>query len=218
MAYKIDETLRYIISNWYGVYMKNELKELLTKIIDKDIIPTYTLSHLNINKINIADTPATAHRVTFSGTFSNRELPIIVFNYGFIYLGKAEKEQKWKVWEKEQDEWKVIWFENINDGTIENKMVKLYETRTDKKRDTKIKSFEFTPCDDKPAEFTNFICALTYAFNSYVQILDLPNKTLFDTLYLSALTACKQSGGQRKTKRSKRTRRNKKCKRCTRRS
>ena len=223
MTYKIEETLEDI-SNWTGIYMKEGLLELIKAIISRNIIPPYTLSYLNEKRYNIATTPITNHRVTFSGTFSNRELPILIFNYGFIYLGKAEKDQKWKLWEEEQDEWKVIWFENIISGTIENKMVELHETRTNKKGDTVIKRFNFTPCKDNPTEFTNFICALTYAFNSYIEDIRQPNNELFETLYLSALTACKQSGGRRKTKRSKhskrstRNMRNKKCKRRTYRS
>jgi hypothetical protein len=218
MGYKLID-----IYNWNGIHNKEQLLTLINSIKNKDIIPPNTLIHMNIKQIGIQNIPITYHRVTFSG----RELPIIIFSYGFIYLGKETRKEKWKIWElleEPKDEWKVIWFENITDGTIENDSVTLNEK----------KEFKFTPYEDKSKDnsennsenksnkFTTFKDGLHDAFKDYIDIADDTNKELFKRLYDSIPKSLGKPlgirGGRRKTKRSKRSkhsRRNKKCKRRT---
>ena len=174
--------------------------------------------------------PATLHVVNYNG----RALYIIVFRYGFIYLGNEYG-----------NAWKVIWFTNISNVNKTDNSIIFTIPKIERKWRSNIpeKIFEFTPLPGNQSNFNIFISNLTKALESYA-IIDISKKSLVNNMNstksnnsnYSRLTFTKNpsfnstkfnltklipSGGRRKTKRSKRTkrtRRNKKCKRRTRRS
>lgn len=182
------------------------------------VIPQITLSHLNaINKTSdeyknsisykLRKTPAALHYVMYHG----RETPIIIFSYGFIYLGKDDSVIF------KNDEWKVIWFENITGIAPKNNkdvtlIVKIPKTPPEKNSE---KPFIFKSCEGH--NFDDFRSTLEAALTIYSHVRFIPNKYIVDA-YIA-----KKSGGRRKTKRSKRSKRTirnkrKVCKRRTRRS
>lgn len=192
-------------------------KKLIEILKEKDIepfintvkksIPDYTLAYLNQQTDNdIGNTPATLHDVMYN----NNPIPIILFSYGFIYLGSTWGFEKWK----------VIWFENINavniiDG-VSGPRVEIKGIHPEKPD----KQFVLTSYGDKLPSYKNFgdfICKLE-AFLKFFSDSKISRKSIL----VNPIELCGRiRGGRRKTKQSKRitrNKRNKKCKRRTRRS
>ena len=198
-------------------------KAFISKIGNEIVIPEITLSHLNtliVPKLVLQNysntkhgneksvgrldkTPAALHYVIYN----NRKIPIIIFSYGFIYLGKDDS------FILKKDEWKMIWFEHITGATSEKNKVTLIGNISEKNPK---KQFNFTSCEGY--NFNNFINTLKAAFKVYSQISFIPNKVIVLDYIAMQHT---EGGRRRKTKRSNhitRNKRNKKCKRHTRRS
>jgi hypothetical protein len=161
----------------------------------KNNIPHHTSIYLNQQyDKDIGNTPATLHDVMYC----DKPIPIILFSYGFIYLGST-----WMI-----PKWKVIWFENIkavNIIEVNGLRVEISGVNPEKPD----KSFVLTPYK----EFGIFICKLEAFLRFFSQIPNIPHKLFSGKEHCGLI-----HGGRRKTKRSKHTRRNKKCKRRTRRS